>query len=460
MNEFDNTARADIIQDPVSEIGQGEKRSKAIKTNVIASFFLRGVGILISFLLVPVTIDYVSSELYGVWLTLSSIMTWLHFLDIGLTQGLKNKLTEAIAKEDWNRGKSLVSTTYFMMILIFVPICIIFELLIPVIDWPGLLNVDPVYTGEIIKVMHVLILFVCIQMVVNVIVSVVAAFQKVALSSSFSVIGQFVAFIVILVVIKFLPPSLLVLCFTISAMPILVTIVASVILFLSKFKAISPSFSYVRKELVGDILNLGFKFFIINIQVVVLYQSTNILISHVSSPLDVTAYNIAYKYLNVAMMAYAIITAPLWPAYTDAYVRKDYEWMKKTRRRMTRVYLLSALACIALVAISGPVYSIWIRGKAEVPFLMTCVVAAYVIVYCWMNLNGTLLVGMGTVSLETIAVLIGMIIHIPLSLYLSRFIGAYGVLCSMISINMLYAIIFNVQVNRILTGKAQGIWLK
>ena len=127
---------------------------------------------------------------------------------------------------------------------------------------------------------------------------------------------------------------------------------------------------------------------------------------------------------------------------------------------MTRVYLLSALACIALVAISGPVYSIWIRGKAEVPFLMTCVVAAYVIVYCWMNLNGTLLVGMGTVSLETIAVLIGMIIHIPLSLYLSRFIGAYGVLCSMISINMLYAIIFNVQVNRILTGKAQGIWLK
>lgn len=436
------------------------QRTETIKKNVFSSFLLKGISIVITFLLVPVTIDYVSPELYGIWLTLSSIMTWIHFMDIGFTQGLKNKLTEAIAVQDWERGKSLVSTTYFMMILIFIPLCVIFEFIIPIINWPDLLNVAPSYNEEIVNVMHVLILFVCIQMVVNVIVSVVAAFQKVALSSSFAVIGQFIAFIVILIVTKILPPSLMVLCFSISAMPILVTIVASVILFMSKFKAISPSFKSIRKDLVGDILNLGYKFFIINIQVVVLYQSTNILISHVSSPLDVTAYNIAYKYLNVAMMAYMIITAPLWPAYTDAYARKDFEWMKKTRKRMINILLLSALACIVLVAISGPVYNVWIQGKAEVPFIMTCAVAMYVIVYCWMNLNGTLIVGMGTVFIESIVVLIGMFVHIPLSLLLSRFIGPYGVISSMIIINALYAIIFNIQVNRILSGKAHGIWLK
>ncbi len=74
---------------------------------------------IISFMLVPLTIGYVSSDLYGVWLTLSSILTWLTFLDIGFSQGLKNKLAEAIAQTDWGKGKSLVSTTYFLMILIF-----------------------------------------------------------------------------------------------------------------------------------------------------------------------------------------------------------------------------------------------------------------------------------------------------------------------------------------------------
>ena len=436
------------------------QRTKTIKKNVFISFLLKGISIAINFLLVPITIDYVSPELYGIWLTLSSIMTWLHFLDIGFTQGLKNKLTEAIALQDWERGKSLVSTTYFMMILIFIPVCVVLEFIIPVVNWPGLLNIDPAYNEEVVNVMHVLILFVCVQMVVNVIVSVVAAFQKVALSSSFAVIGQFIAFIVILVVTKILPPSLMVLCFSIAAMPILVTIVASVILFMSKFKAIAPSFKYVRKEFAGDILNLGYKFFIINIQVIVLYQSTNILISHVSSPLDVTSYNIAYKYLNIAMMAYTIITSPLWPAYTDAYVRKDFEWMKKTRSRMIRIYLLSALACVFLVAVSGPVYRVWIQGKAEVPFLMTCIVAVYVIVYCWMNLNGTLVVGMGTVKVETIVVIIGMLLHIPLSLFLSRYIGVYGVLASMVLINLVYGIVFNHQVTSILSGRARGIWLK
>ena len=438
----------------------GKKRTKVVRKNIFASFFLKGVSIAISFLLVPITIDYVSPELYGIWLTLSSVMTWLHFLDVGFTQGLKNKLTEAIAKDDWERGKSLVSTTYFMMVLIFVPVCIILELLIPVINWPGLLNIDPAYNAEIIKVMHVLILFVCIQMIVNVIVSVVAAFQRVALSSSFHVIGQFLAFIIIIILTKTFPPSLLALCFSLAAMPILVTIVASVILFSSKYRAISPSFKSIRKKCAGDIFNLGYKFFIINIQVVVLYQSTNILISHVSSPLTVTSYNIAYKYLNVAMMVYAIITAPLWPAYTDAYVKRDFEWMKRVRNRMMKIFFLSAAACIAMVALSGPVYHIWIQEKADVPFLMTCTVALYVIIYCWMNLNGTLIVGMGTVTLETIIVLIGMIVHIPLSLFLGRYIGAYGVLASMITINLFYAIMFNIQVNKILAEKASGLWLK
>lgn len=438
----------------------GNNRTKAVKKNVYASFLLKGISIAISFLLVPITIDYVSPELYGIWLTLSSIMTWLHFLDVGFTQGLKNKLTEAIANNDWEWGKTLVSTTYFMMILIFVPVCILLEFLIPIINWPDLLNVDLAYNAEIIKVMHVLILFVCIQMVVNVIVSVVSAFQRVALSSSFHVIGQFLAFIIIIILTKTFPPSLLALCFSLAAMPIFVTIIASIILFSSKYKAISPSFKYVRKNCAGDIFNLGYKFFIINIQVVVLYQSTNILISYVSSPLTVTAYNIAYKYLNVAMMVYTIITAPLWPAYTDAYVKKDFGWMKKVRRKMMKIYFLSAMACVAMVALSQPVYHIWIQEKADVPFLMTCTVALYVIIYCWMNLNGTLIVGMGTVTLETIIVIIGMFVHIPLSLFLSHFIGAYGVLASMIAINLFYAVVFELQVNKILLGRAKGFWIK
>lgn len=443
-----------------SRLLSGSARTITVKKNILSSFFLKGVNILTSFMLVPLTIGYISSELYGIWLTLSSILSWLGFFDIGFTQGLKNKLTEAIARNDWKRGKELVSTTYFMMIVIFVPICLLLELLVPHISWASLLNVELSYEATIQKVMFALIAFFCIQMIINVIVSVVAAFQKVALSSSFNTIGQVLALILVYILTKTVPPSLLSLAMAVSIAPMVVVIIASAILYCSAYKDIAPSLGSISLSHAKDIFSLGYKFFIINIQVVVLYQSTNILISNVSSPLDVTSYNIAYKYLNVAMMVYTIITAPLWPAYTDAYVKKDFAWMRRVRNKMIKVFLLSALACVVMVIFSSDVYRIWIGNKAEIPWEMTVLVALYVIVYCWMNLNGTILVGMGIVKIETILVVVGMVIHIPLSLCLSKFLGAYGVLISMIAINLMYAAVFNIQVVKVLGQKAKGIWLQ
>ena len=210
----------------------------------------------------------------------------------------------------------------------------------------------------------------------------------------------------------------------------------------------------------GNLLNLGIKFFIINIQAVVLYQTTNVLISYVSSPIQVTYYNIAFRYLNVAMMFYTIITAPLWPAYTDAYARNDFEWMQRIRRKMTKILLLSVLGCLLMIAVSEPVYQLWIGDEVAVPMSMTLVVGAYVVVYCWMTLNGTLIVGIGKVYLETIVVFVGMLVHVPLALGLSQVMGAYGVIISMTVVTLCYAVIFHVQVNKILTQNAEGIWIK
>ena len=87
----------------VKGLFQGDERSVAVKKNILYSIVIRAISIVVSFLIVPITIGYVSAELYGVWLTLSSIMTWVSFMDISFTQGLKNRLTEAIAVANWER---------------------------------------------------------------------------------------------------------------------------------------------------------------------------------------------------------------------------------------------------------------------------------------------------------------------------------------------------------------------
>lgn len=438
----------------------GNSRSVTVKKNIAASFIVKGISIVISLMLVPMTLGYVSAELYGIWLTLSSIMLWLNFFDVGFTLGLKNKLAETIARGEWERGKALVSTTYFMMLVIFLPLCLILETCVPLVDWSGFLNVSSTHNAEIVKTLHVLVLFFCLQMIVNVLTAVVAAFQKVALSSAFPVIGNFFSLIAIWLLIKLWPPSLLALALAISSMPVIVIITASVILYSRQFHSVAPSFRCVQIKYIKDLFSLGARFFLIQMQVVILYQCTNILISNVSGPEDVTAYNIAYKYIGISMMAYTIILTPLWPAFTDAYTKHDYTWMRNVYKKMTKVYFMSVGVMLLMLAISPIVYKIWIGDKADVPFAVTLWICVYMLIYNWDSLQVNLINGIGTVRLQTYVTMIGLVVHIPLAVCLGKYagMGAIGVVMSMIVINFIYSIFFTIQINRLLSNKAQGIW--
>lgn len=438
----------------------GSQRSVTVKKNIIGSLLIKGISIAVSLLLVPMTLGYVSSEIYGIWLTISSIMVWLGFFDVGFTLGLKNKLTEAIASGDWNKGKSLVSTTYFMMLMIFIPLFLLLQLTIPSVDWAAFLNINSCYNAEIIKALHVLTGCFCLQMMVNVVLSVTAAFQKVALSSAFPAIGNIISLLIIFILTKTCPPSLTALAFALSLTPIFVVLTASFFLYRTRFKKVAPSLKSVDKKNIKDLFSLGASFFIIQLQVVILFQSTNILISNISGPEYVTAYNISYKYIGIAMMIYTIILTPLWPAFTDAYTKHDFKWMMSAYRKMVRIYAASVGIMILMIAFSPIAYKIWIGEKATIPFEMTALVGLYMAIYCWSSLQVNLINGIGTIKIQLYVTLGGLVLHIPASLLLGSCIGAYGVICSMIAINLIYSIFFTTQINKLLNEKAKGIWIK
>ena len=440
------------------KVASGNSRSVTMKKNIIFSLVIKGVSIAVSFLLVPLTLGYVESELYGIWLTISSIVSWLHFLDIGFTNGLKNRLGESIAMNNWERGKALVSTTYSMMFLIFIPLCVILTICIPIINWASFLNVNQIYNEAIKDAMYVLVVCFCLQMILNVLTAVIAAFQRVALSSSFTVIGNILSLGIIFVLTKCCSPSLLALAFAISAMPVIVLFIASFYFYSGKFKQVAPSINAYDKKYINDLFQLGARFFIIQIQMLILYQSTNILISNIAGPEDVTSYNLAYKYIGIAMMVYTILLQPLWPAFTDAYAKKDFGWMRSIYNKMAKVFMVCAVIIILMVAISHTVYKIWIGNKADVPFIMTVAVAIYVLLHSWDALQVNMINGTGKIKLQTYITLIGLVVHIPLALLLSKFVGAVGVVLSMSCVTFFYSIIFTTQINKLLKQKAKGIW--
>lgn len=449
-----------MIKALIAKIQGGSERSATIKKNIFWSLIIKGISILVSLMLVPMTLGYVSVEIYGVWLTISSILHWLTYMDVGFTLGLKNRLAEALAKEDYEKGKSLVSTTYFIMITIFIPLSLILWNICPLINWCEILNVAQSNQKIIIKTIQILFAFVSLQMIVNVFIAVVAAHQKTALSSLFNVIGQVFSLIIIGCMTKFVEPSLINLAFAYSMMPIFIVAVSSIVYFRTSMRKVAPSIKSINTSYIKDLWNLGVKFFIIQIQQIVLYQATNLLISHIESPEAVTQYNIAYKILNVVVMVYTIILTPLWPAYTDAYTKKDFKWMKNIYKKMKNIFGILCILIVLITIVSPVLYKIWIGDKVTISILLTISISIYTLIHCWDSLQVMLINGIGAVKLQSNIILIGLILHIPLSLFLGKYIGIYGVITSMCIVNLIYASFFTIQTNKLLNQKAKGIWAK
>ena len=72
-------------------------RTQKLKNNIIGAILIKGISMLVSFILVPLTLGYVDTHLYGIWITLSSVIIWLNIFDVGFNLGFINKLCEAIS---------------------------------------------------------------------------------------------------------------------------------------------------------------------------------------------------------------------------------------------------------------------------------------------------------------------------------------------------------------------------
>src|SRR4051812_33299361 len=75
--------------------GRSAERYRRIAWSAVLSAGARGVGILVSFITVPLVIGYLGDERYGMWLTISSLFLVLGPLDLGIGRGLLQVVSEA-----------------------------------------------------------------------------------------------------------------------------------------------------------------------------------------------------------------------------------------------------------------------------------------------------------------------------------------------------------------------------
>lgn len=65
------------------------------------------------FISVPLTLRYLGTERYGLWMTISSVIAVLGFSDLGLNNGLLNGISQANGTNDRELARRYVSSAFF-----------------------------------------------------------------------------------------------------------------------------------------------------------------------------------------------------------------------------------------------------------------------------------------------------------------------------------------------------------
>lgn len=439
-----------------------DTRSKKMYKNTAAMIGIRGISMILTLISAPIMLHHVDRADYGVLLTLTSIVGWVGYMDIGLGNGLRNKLPEFIANNDFNSAKKIVSSCYATLAIYVALIITVFLIISPFVDWLEVLNSPTSDAKEIRELTNVVFIAFCIQFLLGLLNSILFAYQMPAFQSLFTFAGQALALIALIIqVFVFNITSVLQIGAVNSIIPPLVLFCGSIRLFYTRLSKIAPSLMYVDLKSVSGILSLGVKFFVLQVITIVLFQANSIIIARVVNPEAVVEYNLAFKYVSLLTMIFTIVITPVWSATTDAYIRNDFTWIKKTISFSQKVCIISIIIGILMLFVSKYVYGIWLGKDAiNISYSTTGLILLYISFEMLYKVYGTIINGTGKVFAQMILTGIIAIMYIPLALLLGSSWGLSGVLIANVIVFAVNYIWAKMQCNKLINQTATGIWNK
>ena len=145
----------------IQRISGKDPRSALLLKNVLASLAVKGWSVVVQLLLVPLTLACLGVYENGVWLTISSVLLWIDNLDVGLGNGLRNKLAVCLAENNIEKARQMVSSTIAMLTSIIIPVTIVLLIAECVGDVYAFLNVSPQRIGNLVTILLSSTIMVC-----------------------------------------------------------------------------------------------------------------------------------------------------------------------------------------------------------------------------------------------------------------------------------------------------------
>ncbi len=407
--------------------GRKRERYRRILFTAASSVLAKGIAVVTTLISVPLTLNYLGAERYGLWMVISSVIAMLGFADFGVGNGLMNAVANAYGKDDRALIRQHIINAFTVLGIIAAVTLFMFFLVYPFIPWYKVFNVtSPIAVAEAGPSVAVFATCFALNIPASVVIRAQMGLQKGFSANMWQAAGNILALLAVCSVIYF-EGGLPWLVGTMIGVP-LVTLLANFIFFIYRndYFCMPMRIDWAKAK---SLLRSSGLFFILQISSIFASQADNLIIAQKLGAEAVATYAVAFKLFALPGMLIGFLMGALWPAFTEAHSRGDSRWIRDSFIKSLRYSLFINVPVTIVLVVFGQ----WIIGKwvshSVIPDMD--LIVGLGLSACLTILGGsfaTLLNGLHVVKFQIITSVTMAIAKIGISIQLVNMIGMAGVI--------------------------------
>ena len=409
--------------------GRARERERRVALTALASLGARSISILTALVSVPLTLVYLGTERYGLWMTISAAVALFAFADLGMGNGLLNAISEANGRDDRDAARRYVSSAFLMLSGLALAVGVVFAAAYPFISWRAVFNVSsPEAASEAGPAMAVFVGCLLVSLPLGVVDRVQLGYQDGFVNALWRACGNVLGLGAVLLAIA-LSAGLPWLVLAMAGAPILAGLANGVVLFGWRNRSLRPSLGSATRPAARRVFQIGLLFLVLQIAVAMAYGSDTIVVAQVIGPKAVAEYAVVFRLFMFVPMLVGMALIPLWPAYAEAIARGDAAWVRRTLVRSLRLSVLAtAPAALVLVALGSRIVDLWVGSAVTPSFALILGFGVWMVLGTVGNAIAMFLNAANIVRFQVVAALCMATSNLALSIVLARTMGVAGVI--------------------------------
>ncbi|AIF53695.1 lipopolysaccharide biosynthesis protein [Pelosinus sp. UFO1] len=404
--------------------------NKSIFINSVAAFVVRGLALIVSLFTMPAYMKYFENqEILGLWFTMISVLSWILTFDLGIGNGLRNRLVRYLMENDMKSARIYISSSYIISSILAIIAFVLGYLIFPFISWNNVFNIssDLVSSQVLLEVIILLFSGMLLQFVLKLIYSIFYALQKSVIPNVLSLISS----VLLLTFVIYsdsgsMENNLKLLAKANIVFTIIPLFMATIIAFLTELRFCIPSARSFKIDYAIDVMKLGGVFFWLQIMSLLLTGTNEFLIAWFVGNEYVVEYQIYSKLFSLVGTIFTLALTPIWSAVTKAFSQDDFIWIRKLYKKLKFVVIVFIIGEFVLISLLQFIVNIWLgENTIKINIIYALIFAVSGSLYIWHSAITSIVNGIGKLKIQFIWLTLGGLINIPVAYILFQMTGSW-----------------------------------